>query len=552
MNNENLQDDKNIEKQKLLKKLENLSLSLFSADEEFKRDEEVINKAIESDGMNLFYVPEDLRTKELCLQACKQDAYAILAVPEEYIDRNFCLEVATNDWYILKHMPKEFIDKEICLEAIKNYKLALKLVPDNFKDYEFYLDAYKINKDTLELFDSELNKNENDILFLNNLKESIENNTLDTFSQNHPEYFDGTLQRDLEIEEFVVTNTSNNGKKVIFVDFDGVLNGRVYAKDTFGMESDKIRELYRQLEKNLKNENTAKNFENSIEALFYVRKKSKKIESNLLGNGRERKDLREYSLQMTYISEETIKRLAKICEETGASVVLNGTQSRNLLNGRNTNYYLLDDDKTSLLEVMKKYNIPVEKDIAYDSEGCMDLSRIDNSKRSGVYTYLRTHPEVENFVVIEDIPVLLVKGQLQVELYRPFEDTLTFEEFQVYTDKTGLDDSKMREAIDILTKPLEFSLKDCIEEVRDSYKKELITYLRDETTDFNKIIKNINYRDLIDTDICDTLVDRVNQYEYSKSTDLESLKQYPEELKNRLQTIDFKTEPLINKIQFGQ
>ena len=106
-------------------------------------------RAVEKNGFMLKYVPEELRTKELCEIAVAQEGYAIAFVPDEIITPEIC-ELAVQDYnQALGWVPEELRTKELCEIALAQGYLADELleafVPEEFKEelaekYDLYLE----------------------------------------------------------------------------------------------------------------------------------------------------------------------------------------------------------------------------------------------------------------------------------------------------------------------------------------------------------------------------------------------------------------------------
>ena len=95
--------------------------------------EAVAAEAYDSDYA-LNYVPEKHKTAELCLVAVKKAGWALEFVPEELKTAELCLEAVKNAGYALKYVPEKHKTKEICLEAVNNYGRAFEFVPDDLKE----------------------------------------------------------------------------------------------------------------------------------------------------------------------------------------------------------------------------------------------------------------------------------------------------------------------------------------------------------------------------------------------------------------------------------
>jgi hypothetical protein len=66
--------------------------------------------AVKQNGLALYYVPDELRTKELCELAIQQDGEA------------------------LQYVPDKLRTKELCELAVKQNSIAFQFVIDKFKD----------------------------------------------------------------------------------------------------------------------------------------------------------------------------------------------------------------------------------------------------------------------------------------------------------------------------------------------------------------------------------------------------------------------------------
>jgi|GEM_PF-4439127 len=117
-------------------------------DDSIRMDPEVIQAAMKATPKILAYVPEHLRSKEICLSALSKDKEARQHIPDwlKNADREFCLfvykeltfgQIAAGDPLALARAPfyvKQ--ERDICLAAVQNNGLALEFVPMQLKDYE--------------------------------------------------------------------------------------------------------------------------------------------------------------------------------------------------------------------------------------------------------------------------------------------------------------------------------------------------------------------------------------------------------------------------------
>ena len=114
------------------------------------RTEKVISAMLENSGEGLQYIPEEQRTKELCLLALRKDNYdsALYNTPEKYwLDDDFCFSAISQGVNIMKQLPEERKTKEMCLANVKTDGWALRKIPDEHKTFEICLTACKTSPD---------------------------------------------------------------------------------------------------------------------------------------------------------------------------------------------------------------------------------------------------------------------------------------------------------------------------------------------------------------------------------------------------------------------
>jgi hypothetical protein len=85
--------------------------------------------AVEQNGYALQEVPDELKTKELCLAAVEEYGLALEYVPEELKTKEICLAAVEQFGYALRDVPLKFKSAEVCLEAVNSNGLALEFVP---------------------------------------------------------------------------------------------------------------------------------------------------------------------------------------------------------------------------------------------------------------------------------------------------------------------------------------------------------------------------------------------------------------------------------------
>ena len=127
--------------------------------DELKTDELCL-EAVKQDGLVLEDVPEELKTDVLCLEAVKNDndGWVLDSVPKELKTHEICLEAVKHNGNALDYVPEELKTHEICLEAVKEWGGALNYVPEELKTYEICLEAVKQDGDALVYVPEELKK----------------------------------------------------------------------------------------------------------------------------------------------------------------------------------------------------------------------------------------------------------------------------------------------------------------------------------------------------------------------------------------------------------
>jgi predicted DNA-binding WGR domain protein len=97
--------------------------------------------AVQQIGSALEYVPEVLRTPEICLAAVQQNGRALYYVPEALRMPEICLAAVQQSGFALEYVPEALKTAELCLEAVKESGGALEYVPEALKTAELYLAA---------------------------------------------------------------------------------------------------------------------------------------------------------------------------------------------------------------------------------------------------------------------------------------------------------------------------------------------------------------------------------------------------------------------------
>jgi len=109
------------------------------------RHSEWVKGEILTTGNALEFVPETLKTAELCAEAVKNNCKAIEFMPKSLITAKLCTDVVKYYCMVLQYIPEEFKTQELCIEAVKQKSgyLALEYVPEKFKTTKLYIEIVK-------------------------------------------------------------------------------------------------------------------------------------------------------------------------------------------------------------------------------------------------------------------------------------------------------------------------------------------------------------------------------------------------------------------------
>jgi hypothetical protein len=116
------------------------------------KTEELCLEAVKQNGNMLCCVPENLKTAEICLAAVKQCriegnirvlSNALQYVPENLKTAELCLEAVKQSGSYLQYVPENLKTTEICLEAVRQYGSYLQYIPENLRTAEICLAAVR-------------------------------------------------------------------------------------------------------------------------------------------------------------------------------------------------------------------------------------------------------------------------------------------------------------------------------------------------------------------------------------------------------------------------
>jgi hypothetical protein len=91
---------------------------------------------LNNNGLALQFIPEELRTKELCEIAVNNYGSALEWIPEKFKTETICKIAVKNSGIALEFIPEELRTPEICKLAVTNDGFALEFVPEKLKTYE--------------------------------------------------------------------------------------------------------------------------------------------------------------------------------------------------------------------------------------------------------------------------------------------------------------------------------------------------------------------------------------------------------------------------------
>jgi tetratricopeptide (TPR) repeat protein len=105
---------------------------------------EICLEAVKQNGFALEDVPEALKTAELCMEAVKKSGSALEYVPEALRTADMCMEAAKIDLpHVFPYMPESLKTADMCMEAVKQDGSALEYVPEALRTEELCIIAAK-------------------------------------------------------------------------------------------------------------------------------------------------------------------------------------------------------------------------------------------------------------------------------------------------------------------------------------------------------------------------------------------------------------------------
>jgi exosome complex RNA-binding protein Rrp4 len=100
------------------------------------KTEEMCRIAVAQNGRALQYAPWDLRTREICRLAATQNGMALTEVPERLRTEDMCQIAVAQDGRALEHVPQKLRTEDLCRVAVGQNGLALDHVPQKLRTEE--------------------------------------------------------------------------------------------------------------------------------------------------------------------------------------------------------------------------------------------------------------------------------------------------------------------------------------------------------------------------------------------------------------------------------
>ncbi len=104
--------------------------------DESLRDKEICYLALDESHSAFMYFPEILKTKELCDLVLTKNVKLFKFIPLEFRTYEFCLEMAKRDGGILADVPTKFRNEEMYLAAVGSNPNCLRIIPMKYRTYE--------------------------------------------------------------------------------------------------------------------------------------------------------------------------------------------------------------------------------------------------------------------------------------------------------------------------------------------------------------------------------------------------------------------------------
>lgn len=99
---------------------------------------------------NLQKIPDEDKTRDMCLWCVKKAGYLLASVPDYLKDQEICDASIRNACWALRYVPLKFLTKELCMCAIKQNPGTIGTIPEPYQTTE--LKAFA-NENPFELYE---------------------------------------------------------------------------------------------------------------------------------------------------------------------------------------------------------------------------------------------------------------------------------------------------------------------------------------------------------------------------------------------------------------
>lgn len=128
----------------LIKKIVTLNSHVLEQVNPNIRDyESIATIAVRDYGRLLYFVPENLRTEQLCKYAVKQNGAAFKYVPEHLRSKELSSMAVKSYGAALEYVPDQLKTAELCHQAVEDLSRALEFVPEKIRTPDIYIAAMR-------------------------------------------------------------------------------------------------------------------------------------------------------------------------------------------------------------------------------------------------------------------------------------------------------------------------------------------------------------------------------------------------------------------------
>ncbi len=108
-----------------------------------ERDMYLCQKALRSAGRALAHVPDSLRSSSVCRLACRNDGLALEFVPAAVLDADLCRTALQQTGLALQYVPEAMMDEKLCRLAVRVDGQALAYVPEDRRSERICYEAVR-------------------------------------------------------------------------------------------------------------------------------------------------------------------------------------------------------------------------------------------------------------------------------------------------------------------------------------------------------------------------------------------------------------------------